>query len=417
MRSHSIDTPAIQNWSCHGCGACCSGGMVIPLTPEDAARIESQGWKAEWGVAPSAMIVREKGETRLAHQADGACVFLDPDKRCRIHARFGEASKPRACRVFPLALHPAGNKLVAGLRFSCPSAATNLGRPLSSQLQELRQLASLIVPDNFSSINPPPVLRHGNPEWPDFLRYVSWLDKILAAPGFSTAQNLIAALCWLREIEHAEFDQLSGAESGEILQALVSTARERAAETEPVRPGGLGRLLFRTLAFVYAQKDTVSDLHAGLGQRLQRLRAIGLFAMGIGTVPSPRPEWGRARFSRLECAIGPLSTEADAMLARFFRVKVQSLHFCGAAYYNIPLIEGFQSLALLHPVILWLARWHAIGSGRNAITSGDIARAISMADHHHGYSPILGSKAARQRVRLLAQRGDIARLVAWHSRA
>jgi lysine-N-methylase len=416
MASRNIDIPTIQNWSCHGCGACCSGGMVIPLTTEDAARIQSQGWKPEWGVNPAATIVNDNTGSRLGHKPDGTCVFLDENKRCRIHARFGEPAKPRACRVFPLALHPAGHKLAAGLRFSCPSAAANIGRPLSAQLPQWRELADLIVPEGFEKIPPPPVARRSPIAWPDFLRYTAWLDKILAAPGFAFEQNLLAALFWTGELELAEFDQLTGPGADEILSALVTTAREKAMNTGSSSPTALGRLLFRTLAFVYARKDTVADLHAGLGRKFKLLRAAGSFALGKGPVPPLRPECGRARLEQLDCPIGLLSTDVNNLLTRFFRVKVQGLHFCGAAYYNVPLVEGFQSLALLFPVILWMARWHTLGEGRDAVTPGDVVRAVSMVDHHHGYSPILGGRAARQRVRILAQRGDIARLIAWHTR-
>ena len=74
------------------------------------------------------------------------------------------------------------------------------------------------------------------------------------------------------------------------------------------------------------------------------------------------------------------------------------------------LIEGFQNLALLFTVIVWLARWRAAGEGRASLADADLERAMSLADHHHGFSPILGSAWSRQRVRLLAQRDDISRL-------
>jgi lysine-N-methylase len=82
----------------------------------------------------------------------------------------------------------------------------------------------------------------------------------------------------------------------------------------------------------------------------------------------------------------------------------------------VPLVEGFHSLALLFPVILWLARWLAAGEQRASLSAADVARAIAIADHHHGYSPLLGTPGFRWRVRLLAQRDDIARLCWWCSR-
>jgi len=94
--------------------------MEVPLSVMEKARIEQQGWTAANGVDPARMIVAGLNTYRLGHQADGACMFLDEAKRCRIHARFGEAAKPLACRLFPLAIYPAGKKMFVGLRFSCP---------------------------------------------------------------------------------------------------------------------------------------------------------------------------------------------------------------------------------------------------------------------------------------------------------
>jgi lysine-N-methylase len=118
MKSLRIEIPPIQNWSCHGCTDCCRNHLLVQLLPEDKQRIEKQGWTPADGVDPGSMIVAEDGQFRLGHQSDGACVFLDPSGRCRIHAKFGEAAKPLACRFYPLVVHPAGQKLVVGLRFS-----------------------------------------------------------------------------------------------------------------------------------------------------------------------------------------------------------------------------------------------------------------------------------------------------------
>ena len=74
-------------------------------------------------------------------------------------------------------------------------------------------------------------------------------------------------------------------------------------------------------------------------------------------------------------------------------------------------MEGFRSLALLYPVIIWLARWRAVSDGRDRILDKDVVRGMVMADYHHGFSAPL-----RWRVRLLAQRQDIARLCCWYSR-
>jgi lysine-N-methylase len=182
----------------------------------------------------------------------------------------------------------------------------------------------------------------------------------------------------------------------------------------------MGRLLFRTLLLTYARKDSIQDLDAGGRRRIRMLGAMLQMAKGSGLIPDlintcrgrrkESSDFKPVPFAALENSFGPLPPGAEATLTRFFRVKIQSLHFCGRAFYGLPLIEGFQHLALLFPVILWLARWRASAEARSSLSDADIQRAITLVDHHHGYSPILATAWSRQRVRLLSQRDDISRL-------
>ena len=104
--------------------------------------------------------------------------------------------------------------------------------------------------------------------------------------------------------------------------------------------------------------------------------------------------------------------EADEIFARYYRVKLHGLHFCGPAYYRLPMTEGFLSLAIVYPVALWLARWLAASAGRDTLLADDVALALSMADHHHGYSPALGTWSFRRRIQNLSRTGDLLRLIA-----
>lgn len=386
--------------------------MMIELSDEEKQRIEGQGWTAAEGVDPATMIVAEKGGFRLGHQKNGACVFLDAAGRCRIHSRFGEPAKPRACRLFPLTLHPVADKLLVGVRFSCPSAASNSGQPLAAQVPGLREVAALVVPESFAEFPAPAILQEAGLAWPDFLRFVSWLDKIMSAEGRPVALKLQRALHWLAAVEKAGFDQISGREADEILGALAQNASAElpAANATPTPPTALGRLFFRTLVFTYARRDSIQDLRVGGGRRVRMLRAMLQFARASGRVPDLIPGLKPVEFAVVEKSFGALPPGAEATLTRFFRVKIQSLHFCGRAFYGFPLIEGFRNLALLLPVILWLARWRAASENRSSILEADIQQAISLVDHHHGYSPILAGAWSRRRVRLLSQRDDISRL-------
>ena len=112
--------PVVQNWDCAGCAACCRQ-YAVWVDDDERARIESQGWEKEPDFQGVPLFVREGGrltgsEWKLNARADGACVFLGPDNRCRIHERFGSAAKPLACRVYPFMLVPAGDHWRLGLR-------------------------------------------------------------------------------------------------------------------------------------------------------------------------------------------------------------------------------------------------------------------------------------------------------------
>src|SRR5260370_16849656 len=75
---------------------------------------------------------------QLNHQPDGSCVFLSDKGRCRIHEKFGYDTKPLPCRLFPFVLVPTGDHWSVGMRFACPSAAENKGRPIPEHDEALR---------------------------------------------------------------------------------------------------------------------------------------------------------------------------------------------------------------------------------------------------------------------------------------
>jgi len=411
MKLPRVEIPTLQSWSCHGCSDCCRGQLLISVSPEEKSRIEKQHWIKADGVDPSAMIVAEGNGFRLGHQADGACVFLDPAGRCRIHAKYGEDAKPLACRLYPLVIHPAGKKLVVGLRFSCPSAVANRGKPLAEQSREIQTLARLVVPDDYQEGSPPLILDAPDREWPDFLRFVKWLDTSMAAPETSTALKLMRALQWLAAIEKVRLDRITGEGADEILEALVQNSAQKIPDlhASPGRPSRVGKLFLRLMVFENARLTQVEKISHS--SRWNRFASVLRFMRASGHTPRLRAGLESVKFSDIEKSFGPLSPQMEVMLTRYFRVKIQSLHFCGPAFHDRPLIEGFRNLALLYPVIIWLSRWLAVSDRRAKIFDADVARAISMVDYHHSYAPYLA-----WRVRLLNQRDDISKLCGWYAR-
>jgi lysine-N-methylase len=416
-----LQLPIIQNWSCHNCSGCCRQHL-IEITEEERERILDQKWTTKDGVPDGSVVVSHRSSMwkkswRLAHAEDGGCVFLNDDGLCRIHAKFGEAAKPLACRIYPYALHPSGKKVTVSLRFSCPSVVANLGTPVSENRAELKQIERLVVPANADQIPPPRVNRREQLDWPDTLKIVHALEQLITQEdgGCSVVERLHRALFVAGLIEEAQFALIRGARLGDFLEIISEAA---AGEEIPVavQPVSVVRMQFRLLVAHYARKDTVADLAAGIAGRWRLFRAATKFASGRGGATPLQDCFQEVPFETMEQPFGELPEEFEEILIRYLCVKLQGLHFCGPAYYDIPLVEGFRSLALIVPSICWIARWLAASDGRSEWTTEDLSKAMTIADHHHGYSPIFGSTGFRRRVNMFAKTDDLARLLLWYAR-
>ncbi|MFV0443692.1 MAG: YkgJ family cysteine cluster protein [Planctomycetaceae bacterium] len=425
MAGYSLELPTLQNWSCHSCSGCCRQ-HGIAITDAEHARLVAQNWTPADGIpAEQPLFVRMGGWLRkrwwrLAHQPDGRCVFLDDRGLCRIHAKFGEPAKPLACQLYPYVFHPKGKQVVVSLRYSCPSVVRNQGRTLAQQSKELRDLARQVVPDKVTQARPPRLNDRYAPEWRDILTVVQQLETTLASEDGSVVHRVLRALTWIELLDNAQLDAIGGERLRELVEILDGAATAEVPANFDLSclasPGKMGQMLFRLLAGQYGRIDSYTAENGRLTARWRMLTSAIKLARGRGSLPSLDPRLRPVSFDALNQPRGGLPIEADEILTRYFRTKLQGMHFCGRAYYGVPLIEGFRSLALVLPVTLWLARWLSVSRGASGLSSDDVADALAMADHHHGYSPVLGTFGARGRLRTLQRLGDIPRLVAWYGR-
>ena len=415
-----LQLPTIQNWSCHNCSGCCRQHL-IEITEEERQRILDQKWTAKDGVSEGKAVVSHgsglfKKSWRLAHGSDGGCIFLNDDGLCRIHAKFGEAAKPLACRVYPYALHPAGKKVTVSLRFSCPSVVANLGKPVSENRDELKKIERLVVPENANKAHPPRISKSEQLDWPDTLKIVNALHELVTQDDeVGVIERLYRALFVVGLVDQAQFELIRGARMGDFLE-IISEAALSEELPQPDQPVGVMQMQFRLLVAHYARKDTVADLDAGFAGRWRLFRAATKFASGRGTATPLQDCFQEVSFETMEQPFGDFPDEFDEILTRYLSVKLQGMHFCGPAYYDIPLVEGFRSLALVISAMCWIAKWLAVSDGRSIWTTEDLSKAMTIADHHHGYSPIFGSGGFRRRVNMLAKTDDLLRLLLWYAR-
>lgn len=420
MSGLALSLPTIQNWNCHNCSGCCRK-HAIEVTAEERQRIEAQGWGTQDGfpAGQELFVSMGGGRYRLAHQPDGACLFLGDDGLCRIHARHGEQAKPLACRVYPYAFHPSGNGVTVSLRFSCPSVVMNRGQSVAEQSPEIRRIAKAVVPQKRARISAPPISPASQVEWKDFRKFVATLDDMLADNSAGIVCRLLRSMLWVGLLQQStQLHKLSGSQMDEFVELTAEGAAAQFPGVPPdmAEPSQTGRTQFRLLAAQYARGDTTVDLASGWRGHWRRLRAALQFTRGRGDVPPLQEIYRPVPFESLEVPFGGINGEIDEIFTRYLRVKVQGLHFCGPAYYNVPFVEGYYSLTLVFPAVLWIARWLAAGAGRTQIATEDFAQALAIADHHHGYSPVFGSRSFRRRVKTLVSLGDIAKLCVWYAR-
>ncbi len=420
--------PVVQNWDCSGCSACCRT-YHVPVSAEERKRIEGQGWERDPEFANAPYFVQEgswfSGRSfRLNHRADGACVFLGADNRCRIHAKFGSAAKPLACRIYPFLLVPAGDHWRLGLRFACPSSVASRGQPLSGHVAEVREYAAALEEDSPGAVNAPPtLLRKGQRvPWADLVRIATAVSKMLEdgeEPLERRWRNVLGFVALCRDLK---FDgggnakkTISGTRLSEMLAVLAEAVDEETPETaeEVPPPGWVGRMVFRQVSAVFSRKDHGAEKGSAQRGPAGRILAAMSFARGAGRIPKVNSLIPEARFAQAEEPAGPLSPSSEALLARYYRMKVESLQFCGPTNFDLQFWDGLESLAITLPAILWLSRVLAIG----ALNRDEaIERSLRLVDDNFGFNKLLGLGRQKFALKLLASRGELARLIAWYAR-
>jgi lysine-N-methylase len=414
--------PVLQNWDCHVTGTCCKEYRVT-LSPDEIQRIEEQGWQPAdlGGLSPFNRVGPPWARrVELNHRSDGGCVFLSEEGRCRIHERFGYETKPLPCRLFPFVLVPAGDHWRVGLRYACPSAASNRGRALPEHNAELLAFAAdLAVRENLTlqpdgTLTKPPKQDRGDRlDWPDTLRLVDALLAHISNRRDAIERRMRKCLHLAAQMRKAQLENVRGRRLHELLDLLASAA-EAETPANPMLvapPGWIGRVLFRQAAALYTRKDHGPNRGLAARGRLALLGAASRFARGKGPIPRLHRILPESTFEEAEQPRGPLPLEAELVLERYYTIKVGSLQFCGAASFGLPFWEGFEALALTLPLVMWVSRMY-----RDIPREQAVMQALTVVDDHLGFNRVLASFRQRLSFTILARSGELARLVAWYSR-
>ena len=286
----------------------------------------------------------------------------------------------------------------------------------------MKEMAVEVVPAGVTQAPAPGLRRTGDLDWLPFRQFVNSLEVLMTPPDVPVATKLATAVRFIDMVAEARVDRLSDQQLSDFVEIICEAAQselEAAGESAGGQDQPLsatGRLLFRMFASQYARNDSLSNWRTGLMGRFRLLRVGTRFALGRGRIPPLQDIDQPVTFDRLEEPFGGLTPQAEEMFTRYFRVKIRGLQFCGRAFFGFGLVEGFRSLALVFPSMLWLARFIVASDGRERLETADVAKAIELADHYHGYTPQFNRHQYRWQVAMMARGGDISRAINWYSR-
>jgi lysine-N-methylase len=375
------------------------------VTAGERATLSKLAWRDDDGIpAGEAAFVPMAGAFRIARQADGSCVFLARDGKCKIHSRFGEALKPLGCRLYPFEILRTGDALTVGIRYDCPSAAANRGDSLDTHARDLHSLASELKPE---SIAPPSVNDRDKLNWAETRTVLAGLDAVLADESHALSRRLLHLRFVAGMLGQASFEKIRGPRVGELLNVLTQAAPAEVNAEQPA-PASTARLQLRSLVMHLARKDTLAT--RGALYRLRMVWAGAKLALGVGRAPKMNDLLDPAPIRAIEDAL-PREPAADEALIRYARTKIQSLAYAGPSFYHFSIARGVSNLLVMLVVASYLARWHAVARSRKQVDARDVEIALQLLDAHVGRSPVVGSGNFQSRVRQLDASDQLPRLI------
>lgn len=434
---------ATQRYSCHGCGDCCRD-FTVELSESDRARLASQQWKERLGEPVS---VEFRGRTYLRQRADGACIFLQNDGLCRVHAEFGFEQKPLACRVFPFSLAPGPDTALAGINFACRSVRENKGAALGTHLASIRDFQSALPEASRASVVRLTARQEASREETDAV--VEGLDAWLAREDVTFAERLDGLAWFAQSLMAAKLEAgrgrraVRGRRFVELVELLLTALPEELHHLPCEPPARRQASLLRQAVFARTEDPKIPSVarRGRLRTVLSQLARSRRFARGRGAVPAIGLAWPEgATFAAVETCVpagsGPDAARADELVVRWLRASILGGRAWGSGFYGWPITEGLGALVLNLATVGWLARAHAAarmaGTARTAphATSGaddgasdapacagfeDVSAALGRIDRSAGRAPWLGGSAERLRLEYLAGDDGLRRLVraAW----
>lgn len=407
--------PIVEKWDCTGCGGCCPGSL-IRLNEGDIERLRQQDWEHHPDYRGQKILIRHgwwKPEYLLAKRKDGRCIFLADDGLCRIHRELGLEAKPLVCQLFPFQLVPLEKFAYLTLRRYCPSVAGEQGRPVGEYLKDAMRMAEqgglAIKP-----VMPPPVVRSRRLSWHQTFHVADCFERIMRDERFPLVRRLVHGLNFCDHLERCRLHKIAPGKFGELVDLLENAALH---ETGPLfrdrrPPHRLTAMLFRQTALEYSRLHPKFVIESSWQERWRLVRAAISFARGRGPLPAIHACFPPTTFEALERPMGPLDEAVLRPLTAFFEANAASKYYAMLGRPGWSWVESFRALALTHPLALWMLR---LVCGDRPPQVEDMIEIVGAIDRAQGFA-VLAGRRHRNRVKSIARRRELARLVVWYAR-
>jgi Fe-S-cluster containining protein len=370
-----------QRFTCAECGRCCRRATVA-VTAREAESYRSakaERWFRERDGEPAGTSVEifepipeHAPLLRIRKRSDGACGFLTPEGRCRIHEEMGADRKPLSCRLFPFRFHPANNDVVLSASFACPTVIASNGATLASQKRELQALQTAWTrefPEAAATVE----LTNGHtPPRPALPILRKTLCELLDRPSSNGRPDLrvnlrrVAAL--LEDLSRRRVARLSPERFLEYLGLVGGYALKSDKPPATRLPSSLARVLFR--GFVLAALSVQTGLDPILARRRTALRArlIRLAAHLHGLAPGTSAfDFGRA----VSVGIRLDDPELDAIMRRYLRTGFETL---GTG--RRPIVDEVAMLVAHLNAACVFGGMHAISKGKPEVDADSFTQGL-----------------------------------------
>ncbi len=402
--------PVVEKWDCHCCGLCCHGNTII-LDEDDLAKLRSQRWQQHPDFRNVKTVVRESllgGRHVLAKRADGACVFLNQEGRCRIHELHGADAKPAICQMFPLQIVALDRTVWLTTRRSCPAAAADHGRPLVEHAAPLKRsgLAAHFTP---SPKPPPAIAGRARRSWHDFLAAADVLARLTTDERLPLVRRLLHGLRFCTLLEECKVSRVKEESWDELVRSVEELAVGCGGEffgNERQPPSRATGVVFRQLGAHFIRAYPGFTVTGRWRERLRMLLMSTRSARGGGAVPLVHPDFPPTTFANLERPLGALDHDVIRPLDRLLETHALSKYYAAVGNPG-SLVESFRSLALLYPIGLWLLR---LVVGDREPQACDVVNVVVALERGRGMGGLPRAATA------MARSQQLERAIAWYAR-